>query len=119
MLKMQVTSFKVHTWCFILHDTTLYKKMFIIVQVNENTRIITRPLAKEVDKSSLFLTLFDLITSENYFYQNVHVEVRKTETGSWVSVYERLEDKILLMKMLEFIYLKYTILPDDFAALLS
>ena len=93
--------------------------MFIIAQVNEGTKIITGPLAKEVDESSLFSTLFDLITSGNYFYQNVRVEVRKTETGPWVSVHEGLEGKIILMKTLGFIYLKYIILPDDFAAPLS
>ena len=83
--------------------------MFIIVQVNEGAKIITGPLAKEVDENSLFSTLFDLIISGNYFYQNVRVEVRKTETGPWVLVHEGLEGKILLMKTLGFIYLKYII----------
>jgi hypothetical protein len=55
--------------------------MFIIVQVNDNTKIISRSLVKEVEESSLFLTLFDSVFSGNYFYQNMHVEVKKTENG--------------------------------------
>jgi hypothetical protein len=112
---MHVTFFKIHTWHFVLHDTTLYKKMFIIVQVNEGAKIITGPLAKEVEESSLFSTLFDSIISGNYFHQNVRVEVKKTETGPWVPVHKGLEGKLLLMKTLGFIYLKYILLPCDFA----
>jgi hypothetical protein len=116
---MHVAFFKIHTWRFVLHDTTLYKKIFIIVQVNEGAKIITGPLAKEVEESSLFSTLFDSIISGNYFHQNVRVEVKKTETGPWVPVHEGLEGKLLLMKTLEFIYLKYILLPCDFATPLS
>ncbi|CAI2191778.1 9390_t:CDS:1, partial [Funneliformis geosporum] len=65
--------------------------MFIIVQVNEGAKIINGPLVKEVEESSLFSTLFDSIISENYFYQNVCVEVRKTETGPWIPVHEGLK----------------------------
>ncbi|UZO21928.1 uncharacterized protein OCT59_014309 [Rhizophagus irregularis] len=81
--------------------------MFIIVQVNEGAKIITGPLVKEVEESSLFSTLFDSVFSGNYFHQNVRVEVRKTETGPWVPVQEGLQGKLLLMKTLGFIYLKY------------
>ncbi|CAB4480784.1 unnamed protein product [Rhizophagus irregularis] len=81
--------------------------MFIIVQVNEGAKIITGLLVKEVEESSLFSTLFDSVFSGNYFHQNVRVEVRKTETGPWVPVQEGLQGKLLLMKTLGFIYLKY------------
>jgi len=57
--------------------------MFIIVQVNEGAKILIGPLAKEVEESSLFSTLFDLITSGNYFHQDVRVEVKKAETGGY------------------------------------
>uniref|UniRef100_U9UAU2 Uncharacterized protein n=1 Tax=Rhizophagus irregularis (strain DAOM 181602 / DAOM 197198 / MUCL 43194) TaxID=747089 RepID=U9UAU2_RHIID len=93
--------------------------MFIIVQVNEDAKIITGPLVKEVEESSLFSTLFDSVFSGNYFHQNVRVEVRKTETGPWVPVQEGLQGKLLLMKTLEFIYLKYILLLCDFVVPLS
>ncbi|CAB5376997.1 unnamed protein product [Rhizophagus irregularis] len=93
--------------------------MFIIVQVNEDAKIITGPLVKEVEESSLFSTLFDSVFSGNYFHQNVRVEVRKTETGPWVPVQEGLQGKLLLMKTLGFIYLKYILLLCDFVVPLS
>ncbi|UZO08310.1 uncharacterized protein OCT59_028568 [Rhizophagus irregularis] len=80
------------------------------------------PLAKEVEEtqeSSLFSTLFDLITSGNYFHRNVCVEIRKSETGPWISVHEGLKGKLLLMKTLGFMYLKYILLSHDVAAPLS
>ena len=75
---------------------------FIVVQINEGTKILTGPFAKEVEESDLFSTLFDLLTSGNYLHHNVHVEVRKKDTGLWVPVHEGLEGKLVLMKMLEF-----------------
>jgi hypothetical protein len=93
--------------------------MYIIVQVNEGAKILIGPLAKEIEESSLFSTLFDLITSGNYFHRNVCVEVRKSETGPWISVHEGLEGKLLLMKTLGFTYLKYILLSRDVAASLS
>ena len=75
-------------------------------------------MAKEVEEtqeSSLFSTLFDLIISGNYFYQNICVEIRKSETEPWISVYEKLEDKFLLMKTLEFMYFKYIFLSHNIA----
>ncbi|CAB4494329.1 unnamed protein product [Rhizophagus irregularis] len=93
--------------------------MFIIVQVNEDAKIITGPLVKEVEESSLFSTLFDSVFSGNYFHQNVRVEVRKTETRPWVPVQEGLQGKLLLMKTLGFIYLKYILLLCDFVVPLS
>ncbi|CAI2197833.1 12512_t:CDS:1, partial [Funneliformis geosporum] len=65
-----------------------------------DAKILIGLLAKEIEESSLFLTLFDLITSGNYFHQNVCIEVRKSETGLWISVHKGLEDKLLLMKIL-------------------
>ena len=96
--------------------------MYIIVQVNEGAKILIGPLAKEVEEtqeSSLFSTLFDLITSGNYFHRNVCVEIRKSEIGPWISVHEGLEGKLLLMKTLGFTYLKYILLPHNVAAPLS
>jgi hypothetical protein len=49
----------------------------------------------------------------------VHVEVRKTETGSCVPVQEELEGRLLLMKTLGFIYFKYILLLCDFVVPLS
>jgi hypothetical protein len=86
---------------------------FIVVQINEGAKILTGPFAKEVEESDLFSTLFDSLTFGNYLHHNVRVEVRKKDTGSWVSVHEGLEGRLLLMKMLEFTHLKYIILPSD------
>uniref|UniRef100_U9U163 Uncharacterized protein n=1 Tax=Rhizophagus irregularis (strain DAOM 181602 / DAOM 197198 / MUCL 43194) TaxID=747089 RepID=U9U163_RHIID len=85
-------------------------------------QVALRPLAKEVEEtqeSSLFSTLFDLITFGNYFHRNVCVEIRKSETGPWISVHEGLKGKLLLMKTLGFMYLKYILLSHDVAAPLS
>jgi len=76
-------------------------------------------LAKKIEKiqeSSLFSTLFNLITSKNYFYQNVCVEIKKSETRLWILIYEELESKLLLIKILGFMYLKYILLSYDIAA---
>ena len=70
--------------------------MYIIVQVNEGAKILIGPLAKETQESSLFSTLFDLITSGNYFHRNVCVEIKKSETGPWISVHEGLEGKLVV-----------------------
>lgn len=37
------------------------RKMFIIIQINEFAKILTGPLAKEVEESGLFTTLFNSI----------------------------------------------------------
>src|SRR3954463_7069260 len=118
---MQVTFFKVYT-CSLFYMTQYYlkkdlKMIFIIVQVNEDAKILTGPLAKEVEESDLFSTLFDSLTSGIYSRHNVKVEV-KTSTGSWILVDEGLEGKLLLMKMLNFTHLKY-ILQNDIDASLS
>src|SRR5438270_4449649 len=94
------------------------KMIFIVVQVNEGAKILIGPLAKEAEESDLFLTLFDSITSEKYSHYNVQVEV-KTETGPWILVNEGLEEKLLLMKMLNFTYLKYALLQNDIDISLS
>ena len=75
---------------------------FIVIQINEGTKILTGPFAKEVEESDLFSTLFDSLTSKNYLHHNVCVEVRKKDAGPWVPVHEGLEGKLVLMKMLEF-----------------
>ncbi|CAB5356940.1 unnamed protein product [Rhizophagus irregularis] len=75
--------------------------MFIIVQVNEGAKIIIGPLVKEVEESSLFSTLFDSVFSGNYFHQNVRVEVRRTETGPWVSVQEGLQANSIELSLAE------------------
>ncbi|RGB22463.1 hypothetical protein C1646_776054 [Rhizophagus diaphanus] len=61
--------------------------IFIVVQVNEGVKILTGPLAKEVDENDLLSTLFDSLTSEKYSHYNIQVEV-KTSTGPWVLVDE-------------------------------
>ncbi|EXX68134.1 hypothetical protein RirG_107760 [Rhizophagus irregularis DAOM 197198w] len=89
--------------------------VFIVVQINEGTKILTGSLAKEVEENDLFSTLFDSLTPGNYLHYNVRVEVRNKDTGPWITVHEGLESKLLLMKMLEFTKLKYVILPSDIA----
>ncbi|PKB96978.1 hypothetical protein RhiirA5_433923 [Rhizophagus irregularis] len=92
--------------------------IFIVVQVNEGVKILTGPLAKEVDENDLFSTLFNSLTSEKYSHYNIQVEV-KTSTGPWVLVDEKLEGKILLMKMLNFTQLKYVLIQNDIDASFS
>lgn len=92
--------------------------IFIVVQVNEGVKILTGPLAKEVDENDLFSTLFNSLTSEKYSYYNIQVEVKKS-TGPWVLVDEGLESKILLMKMLNFTQLKYVLIQNDIDASFS
>ncbi|CAB5382704.1 unnamed protein product [Rhizophagus irregularis] len=108
---MQVYVLNITQYCF-KQRTHMF---FIVVQINEGTKILTGPLTKEVEENDLFLTLFDSLTPENYLHHNVHVEVRNKDTGSWITVHEELESKLLLMKMLEFTKLKYVILPSDIA----
>ena len=92
--------------------------IFIVVQVNEGAKILTGPLAKEVEENDLFSTLFDSLTSGKYSHYDVQVEI-KTETGPWVLAEEGLEGKLLLIKMLNFTYLKYILLQNDIDASLS
>ena len=54
---------------------------FIVIQINEGTKILTGPFAKEVEESDLFSTLFDSLTSKNYLHHKVCVEVRKKDAG--------------------------------------
>ncbi|GBC02220.1 hypothetical protein RclHR1_04500008 [Rhizophagus clarus] len=89
--------------------------IFVVIQVNEGAKILTRPLAKEVDENDLFLTLFDSLTSRKYSHYNIQVEV-KSSTGPWVLVDEGLEGKIILMKMLNFTHLKYGLIQNDINA---
>ena len=89
---------------------------FIVVQVNEGTKILTEPFVKEVEENDFFSTLFDSLISGNYLHHNVRVEVRKKDIGPWITIYEELESKLLLMKMLEFTQLKYNILPSNITA---
>jgi len=92
--------------------------IFIVVQVNEGAKILTGPLAKEVEENNLFSTLFNSLTSGKYSQYNVQVEV-KTNTGPWVLVDEGLEGKILLMKVLNFTHLKYILFQNDIDTSLS
>ncbi|GES92070.1 hypothetical protein GLOIN_2v1788492 [Rhizophagus clarus] len=68
-----------------------------------------------MDENDLFSTLFDSLTSGKYSHYNIQVEV-KSSTGLWVLVDERLEGKIILMKMLKFIHLKYGLIQNDIDA---
>uniref|UniRef100_U9U102 Uncharacterized protein n=1 Tax=Rhizophagus irregularis (strain DAOM 181602 / DAOM 197198 / MUCL 43194) TaxID=747089 RepID=U9U102_RHIID len=56
------------------------RHVYQVVQVNEDVKILTGPLAKEVDENDLFSNLFDSLTSEKYSHYNIQVEV-KTSTG--------------------------------------
>ncbi|RGB39989.1 hypothetical protein C1646_753785 [Rhizophagus diaphanus] len=92
--------------------------IFIVVQVNEGAKILTGPLAKEMDENDSFSTLFDSLTSGKYSHYNVQVEV-KPSTGPWVLVDEGLEGKILLMKMHNFTQLKYILIQNQWLLLLK
>ncbi|GET52545.1 hypothetical protein GLOIN_2v1787393 [Rhizophagus irregularis DAOM 181602=DAOM 197198] len=68
--------------------------IFIVVQVNEDVKILTGPLAKEVDENDLFSNLFDSLTSEKYSHYNIQVEVKTTQIQSTLFIVTHLGQSI-------------------------